>query len=105
MTHFLAKGPGIAPGQRFYFAEGACLLQYADQISGGNVTGVTLKTMLEKNHLSLNNVQRINVHYNLTQALLSKKVDAVTGMMRTFEVIQMQLAGQPARIFLPEKNE
>lgn len=72
--------------------------------SGGNVTGITLKTMLEKNNLSLNDVQPINVHYNLTQALLSKKVDAVTGMMRTFEVIQMQLAGQPARIFLPEQN-
>lgn len=72
--------------------------------SSGGVTSVALKTMLEKNHLSLNDVQRINVHYDLTQALLSKQVDAVTGMMRTFEVIQMELAGHPARIFLPEKN-
>ncbi len=72
--------------------------------SGGDVTHLTLKTMLERNHLTLHEVQPINVHYNLTQALLSKQVDAITGVMRTFEVIQLDLLGQPARIFLPEKN-
>ncbi len=59
--------------------------------SGGGVTHVALKTMLEQHHLTLNDVTQINIHYDLTQALLSKKVDAVTGMMRTFEVIQLQL--------------
>jgi putative hydroxymethylpyrimidine transport system substrate-binding protein len=63
--------------------------------SSGGVTDLALKTMLEKNGLHLNDVQ---------QALLTKKVDAVTGMMRTFEVIQMELAGHPAQIFLPEQN-
>jgi len=72
--------------------------------SSGGVSSVMLKTMLEHNGLTLNDVQHINVHYDLTQALLSGKVDAVTGMMRTFEVIQMKLAGHPVRTFLPEQN-
>lgn len=72
--------------------------------SSGGVASSALKTMLNNNHVDLKNVELINVHYDLTQALLSKKLDAVTGMMRTFEVIQLELAGNPARIFLPEKN-
>lgn len=70
--------------------------------SSGGAQNIMLKTMLEKNGLSLKDVQHINVHYDLTQALLSRKVDAVTGVMRTFEVIQMELAKHPARIFTPE---
>ncbi len=72
--------------------------------SSGGVTEVGFKTMLEKNGLHLQEVQMTNVHYDLTQALLSKRVDAVTGIMRTFETIQLELAGSPARVFLPEKN-
>jgi len=72
--------------------------------STGSITDIILKTMLEKNGVHLNDVNMINIHYDLTQALLSKKIKAVTGMMRTFEVIQMELAGHPARIFLPEQN-
>lgn len=72
--------------------------------SSGGVTSVALQTMLNNNHINLKDVELINVHYDLTQALLSKKLDAVTGIMRTFEVIQLELAGSPARIFLPEKN-
>lgn len=72
--------------------------------STSSITGITLKTMLENNKLHLSDVTQINVNYNLTQALLSGRVDAVTGVMRTFEVIQLELAGHPARIFLPEKN-
>lgn len=72
--------------------------------SGSGMTSVTVNTMLENNHVDKKNIEMINVHYDLTQALLSKKVDAVTGIMRTFEMIQLELAGHPARIFLPEKN-
>lgn len=72
--------------------------------SSGGVTKIALQTMLNNHQVDLKDVQLVNVHYDLTQGLLSKKIDAVTGMMRTFEVIQMELAGQPARIFLPEKN-
>jgi putative hydroxymethylpyrimidine transport system substrate-binding protein len=72
--------------------------------SSGGVTSTALKVMLEKNGLSLKDVQLINVHYNLTQSLLSGKVDAVTGVMRNFEAIQMELAGHPARLFFQEDN-
>ena len=72
--------------------------------SNGAMTGVMLKTMLEHNGLQPHDVDIINVHYDLSQALLSQRADAVTGMMRTFEVIQLELAGHPARLFLPEQN-
>lgn len=72
--------------------------------STGDLSSATLKTMLENHGLQLTDVEQINVHYNLTQALLAKKVDAVTGMMRTFELIQMELAGVKGRVFYPEKN-
>jgi putative hydroxymethylpyrimidine transport system substrate-binding protein len=72
--------------------------------STGDVSSVALKTMLENNNLSLSDVKHINVHYDLSQALLTKRIDAATGMIRTFEPIQLELAGHPARLFLPEKN-
>lgn len=72
--------------------------------SMGSVESIMLKTMLEKNGLTLNDIESINVHYDLSQALLSKRVDAVTGMMRTFEPIQMELNNHPVRLFFPEEN-
>lgn len=72
--------------------------------SSNGVNSVVLKVMLAHNNLKTTDIQAINVHYGLTQALLSEKVTAVTGMMRNFETIQMDLAGHPARIFLPEQN-
>ncbi len=70
--------------------------------SGFNTT--LLAIMLKTVGLTLNDIELINVHYDLTQALLSKKIDAVTGMMRTVEPIQMELLGQPARVFYPEEH-
>jgi putative hydroxymethylpyrimidine transport system substrate-binding protein len=72
--------------------------------STGGVNSIALSVMLKKFGLSLNDVEHINVHYDLTQALLSKKVDAVTGMMRNFELLQMEIAGHPGRAFYPEQN-
>lgn len=61
-----------------------------------------LKRMLQYENLSLREVRLINVHYDLLQALLSKKVSAAIGMMRNFELIQLQLLKQPGRAFFPE---
>lgn len=61
-----------------------------------------LQTLLASQGLTLNDVTLINVRYDLMQALLSKKVDAVIGVMRNIEVIQMQLAGHPVRAYYPE---
>lgn len=72
--------------------------------SSGETASVMLNTMLKQNGLLPNDIQSINVRYDLTQALLAKKIDAVTGVNRNFEVIQMELAGHPARVFYPEQN-
>lgn len=71
--------------------------------SSGATNSVIIKTMLEKSHLSLNDVSLVNVHYGLTQALLTHRVDAVSGVMRNFEIIQLELAKQPVTVFYPEQ--
>ena len=63
-----------------------------------------LFTMLKYNGLKLHNVHLINVHYDLSQALLAGRIDGFTGAMRNFETIQMELAGHPVRAFYPEKS-
>lgn len=65
---------------------------------------VNLTTMLKQAGLSLKDVQLINVHYNLTQALLTKQVDAITGVMRNFELTQIRLAGFNPIAFYPEEQ-
>ena len=58
-----------------------------------------LNALLEMVHLRMNDVQTINVQYDLTQALLSNRVDAVINVMRNVEPLQMQFAHQPVKIF------
>lgn len=58
-----------------------------------------LNGLLEKAHLTMNDVQTINVQYDLTQALLSNRVDAVINVMRNVEPLQMQFSHQPVKIF------
>jgi putative hydroxymethylpyrimidine transport system substrate-binding protein len=72
--------------------------------SNSGMNNAALKMMLANHGVAFADVQAINVHYDLTQALLSGKVDAVTGIMRNFEVLQMQLVGHPATAFYPEQN-
>lgn len=72
--------------------------------SDSATSSITLKTMLQYNGLTLNDIEHINVHYSLLQGLLAHKIDAASGLMRTFEVIEMELLHKKARLFLPEKN-
>lgn len=72
--------------------------------SSGGTNSVIVKTMLENHQLQLNNVELINVHYGLSQALLSKKVDAISGVMRMFEVFQIEQNHQQVNVFYPEQN-
>ncbi len=72
--------------------------------SVGGTDSILLETMLAHAGLKTSDVELINVHYNLSQSLLSGKVDAVMGIMRTLEVTEMKLAGKPVRVFLPEKS-
>jgi putative hydroxymethylpyrimidine transport system substrate-binding protein len=63
-----------------------------------------LNTMLKYHNVDPNSVKLVNVHYNLVQALLSKRVDAITGISRNFEIPELNLAGAPTRVFYPENN-
>ncbi|MFM2322792.1 MAG: transporter periplasmic substrate-binding component [Pseudomonadota bacterium] len=58
-----------------------------------------LSALLEKAHLTLQDVKTINVSYNLTQALLSQRVDALINVMRNVEPLQIQFAHQAVKIF------
>lgn len=70
--------------------------------SMGSTDSAMLKVMLEKGGVKLKDVELINVHYNLTQALMSRRVDATIGMTRNFEITQMALMHRLARTFFPE---
>jgi putative hydroxymethylpyrimidine transport system substrate-binding protein len=72
--------------------------------TSGDVSGTMLKVLLAKAGLSEKDVTIVNVKYNLTQALLSHKVDAVTGMMRNFEIPQLEQNGQEVVVFFPEEQ-
>jgi putative hydroxymethylpyrimidine transport system substrate-binding protein len=60
---------------------------------------LALGALLQKKGLTLKDVQPINVQYNLTQALLTNKLDAVINVMRNVEPLQMEFAGRPVEIF------
>lgn len=64
---------------------------------------IMLNTMLKTAGLNRNEIELINVKFNLTQALLTGKIDGFTDGMRNFEPIIMELAGKPVRIFYPEQ--
>lgn len=72
--------------------------------STSGTDSVMLETMLSQIGLSLKDVNLINVHYDLTQALLVGRIDAAIGMMRNFEVLQLQMAGHSATVFYPEHH-
>ncbi|VVC76223.1 Putative thiamine biosynthesis protein [Aquicella siphonis] len=72
--------------------------------SNGGLTGVMLKVMLLKAGLSDKDVELTNVRYNLAQALLTHKVDAVTGIMRNYEVPLLESGDQKVVAFFPEDN-
>ncbi len=63
-----------------------------------------LPPMLEAHGLSLDDVEAVAVNFALSQALLTRHVDATIGAFRNFELNQMDLAGQPGRAFFPEEE-
>ena len=63
-----------------------------------------LGTVLATHGLSLKDVELINVNYALTPALLTGRVDAVTGAYRNFELNQLALEGKPGRAFYVEEE-
>jgi len=65
-----------------------------------NVEGtLALESLLGKAGLTLKDVEAINTQYNLTQALLSKRLDAIVNVMRNVEPLQLQSSGQAVKLF------
>ncbi len=67
--------------------------------SGDALEAAFLNTELTQEQATL-----LPINMDLTQALLSHKVDAVNGMMRNVEPIMLAQMGIPTRLFYPEKN-
>lgn len=65
---------------------------------------ISLKIMLNQGGLEEGDVKMINVGENPVQALLNNKVDAVIGIMRNFEVPELELSGHPVSVFFPEEH-
>lgn len=83
------------------------LSDFSDKTVGYSMAGIgtaILNTMLKNHGVNPKSVHYINVHYNLVQALLSKRVNAISGIGRNFEVPEMQQLGHPVRVFYPENN-
>ncbi len=72
--------------------------------SVGGFETVLLKVMLEKNGLTLDDVDLVNVNFSLSPSLLSGKTDAVIGAFRNFELNQMDIEGRPGRAFFVEEH-
>jgi putative hydroxymethylpyrimidine transport system substrate-binding protein len=64
-----------------------------------------LGVMLESAGLKATDVEMINVNFALTQALMSKQVDAVIGAFRNFELTQIKIAGGKGLAFFPEEHD
>ena len=60
--------------------------------------------MLEKYNLKMSDIELININFSLSPALIAKKVDAVIGAFRNFELNQMDIVGHPGRAFYPEEH-
>jgi len=74
-------------------------------LTDSGLSNTMLQVMLEKQGLTTQDVEIINVHYNLMQALLSHQVDAVTGLMRNVEIPQLESMHQKVVAFFPEKYD
>lgn len=72
--------------------------------SMSNMSGVLLGKLLEEAKLKKTDVTLVQVKYNLNQALLSKRVDAVSGMMRNVEVPQLEALHHDVIAFFPEEH-
>ncbi len=73
---------------------------------GYSVSGfeeVLLSAMLKKAGLSLKDVRLVNVHFNLTPALLSGQVDAVVGAYRNYESVVVEKQGKTPVLFPVEQ--
>lgn len=73
-------------------------------VASSGVSGVMMKVLLNKQGLNERDVKLVNLRYNLTQALLTHRVDAVTGVMRNVEVPTLELKNHKVATYFPEEH-
>ncbi len=72
--------------------------------SVGGFEEALLSGMLQKYNLNMSDVDLVNINFSLSPSLISKKVDAVIGAFRNFELNQMDIVGHPGIAFYPEEH-
>lgn len=72
--------------------------------SVGGFEDAILRAMLVRHGLTLKDVTLINVNFALSPALMSKKVDAVIGAYRNFELNHLDIEKRPGRAFYVEEE-
>lgn len=72
--------------------------------SVGGFEDAILSAMLGKHGLTLKDIKLVNVNFSLSPALISKKVDAVIGAYRNFELNQLDILKRPGRAFYVEEQ-
>lgn len=72
--------------------------------SVGGLEEVLLAAMLDHAGLTLADIEPVNVNFALTPALISRRVDAVTGAFRNFEPAQLAEEGVEGRPFFIEEQ-
>ncbi|TBR38592.1 transporter substrate-binding domain-containing protein [Marinomonas agarivorans] len=70
----------------------------------GGVSEATINAMLMTSGISLQDVKTINVGWGLASSLASKKVDAIYGGYRNFELHQLAEEGMQGRAFFVEEE-
>lgn len=68
------------------------------------VQEMLLSAMLADNGLDADSVEKINVGWSISPALMSGQVDGVIGAFRNFELNQMAIEGVDGRCFFPEQE-
>lgn len=72
--------------------------------SVGGFEDALLSAMLEKQGMSLADIELVNVNFSLSPSLLSGQVDAVIGAFRNFELNQLAIEGHKGRAFYVEEE-
>ena len=63
---------------------------------------VLVETMIATAGLTMEDVALVNVNFALSPSIYAGQVVAAIGAFRNFELNQMELDGEPGRVFLPE---
>lgn len=68
------------------------------------VQEVLLDAMLRHNGLKPTDVERVNIGFSISPALMSKQLSGVIGAFRNFELNQLKIKGSAGRCFFPESE-